>query len=364
MAENCCEMKKEIGSIFPLSDEVLQKAESEKTCFSRDRLFYSLCREALYDIAVSLDESNKKVLIPAYTCQTVITPFEEAGWQCDFFSIHKDLRVDIQSLCNAVEYIQPSLIVVHPYFGVDLNKEEVQTLKIIHEKGIMIVLDLTQCLFSTKQYDFATFIVASYRKWMPIPDGGFLINLSDMVKISQPEVENCEFCEKEKDAMYLRGHYFLNGKQRMKDLSIRLSKSADRYAENHIYPHKMSQVSYNLLLSEDTVQNQHKRFANYSYLFKTVIENKKISKVCNDIKEVTTAPLYFAIFVQDRQKLQRQLAKDSIYAPIIWPVEDEKTLINDEVKYIYNHLLAIPCDQRYDEKDMQRATEIINNFCL
>ena len=45
-----------------------------------------------------------------------------------------------------------------------------------------------------------------------------------------------------------------------------------------------------------------------------------------------------------------------------WPVEDERVLIDEDVKYIYDHLLAIPCDQRYDEKDMQRAIDIINNF--
>lgn len=355
-------MKKEIGSIFPLSDETLQKAESEQASFRSDKIYYSLCREALYDIAVSLNVTNNKVLIPAYTCQTVITPFVEAGWRCEFFSIKKKLRIDVQSLLEAVEEYQPSLIVVHPYFGMDLNKEELRTLKSIRAKGIKIVLDLTQCLFSTGRYTFASFVVASYRKWMPIPDGGYLINHSESVQIAQPETENHEFTEKETAAMYLRGQYFGNEEQRTKSISISLSKAADRLAENHIAPHRMSHVAYNLLNSEDKEQNQHKRFANYSYLFKNIKENQKVSKVCKDIKEVTTAPLYFTIYVKDRQNLQQQLAQDSIYAPVIWPVEDERVLINENVKYIYNHILAIPCDQRYNEDDMQRAVDIINKY--
>lgn len=355
-------MKKEIGSIFPLSDDILQRAESETLCFTSDRLYYSLCREALYDIAISLDATNRRVLIPAYTCQTVITPFEEAGWQCDYFSIKKDLRIDIQSLLTAVEENQPSLLVVHPYYGMDLNYDERLALEEVHKKGVKIILDLTQCLFSAEQYDFASFIVASYRKWMPIPDGGYLINKTDSEQIVQPEEENTEFTTREKDAMYLRGQYFDNGEQRTKDISIRLSKSADLLAESHIEPHRMSQIAYSLLNRENKENNIYKRFANYRFLFERVKENEQIRRVCKVITEVTTAPLYFTIYVQDRKALQLQLAHQSIYAPVIWPVEDERVLINDEVKYIYNNLLAIPCDQRYGEEDMRRVVEIINNY--
>lgn len=355
-------MKKEIGSIFPLSDSVLKKAEAEYWEFTKDRIYYSLCREALSDIARSLNDTNKKVLIPAYTCQTVITPFEEAGWDCHYYSIKRNLRIDIDGLFNDVEKNKPSLVVVHPFFGMDLNDEEVYALKEIKEKGIDVVLDLTQCLFSTKQYPFSSFIVASYRKWMPIPDGGYLQSKLSGVEITQSECQNEEFTEKEIAAMYLRGQYFGNGEQRTKSISIQLSKAADHIAESNISAHRMSQVAYNLLKKENLEHNKQRRFINYTYLFNHIQESESASIVCGELNEVTTAPLYFSIYVKDRPTLQRLLAQDSIYAPIIWPVEDERVLINDEVKYIYNHILAIPCDQRYDEKDMQRVLDIINNY--
>lgn len=355
-------MKKEIGSIFPLSDSALSQAESVHTAYPTDRIYYSLCREALFDIAKALGDSNKRVLIPAYTCQTVITPFEEAGWNCLFYSITKNLRIDSIGLLNEVEKNHPSLIIVHPYYGMDLNDEEVNTLDTIKERGIDIVLDLTQCLYSSKRYTFPTFVVASYRKWMPIPDGGYLQNKSESLTFLQPDCENEDFTEKATAAMYLRGQYFGNGEQRTKDISIHLSKTADHIAETGIFPHKMSQVAFNLYSREDIDQNQKRRFENYTYLFDNIRESERVSKVCHDIKEVTTAPLYFTIYVKDRPALQRRLAQDSIYAPVIWPVEDEKVLISDEVKYIYEHLLAIPCDQRYNDEDMQRTLDIINKY--
>ena len=355
-------MKKEIGSIFPLSDEVISQAESEQLQFTGNKILYSLCREALCNIALALDKSEKKILIPAYTCQTVITPFEEAGWLCEYYSIRKELRIDTNNLLDLVEKYHPSLVVVHPYFGMDLNDGEIKTLTAIKEQGIDIVLDLTQCLFSTKQYPFASFVVASYRKWMPIPDGGYMRIMTNTVKIAHPEEENREFTDRELAAMYLRGQYFGNGEQRTKAISIRLSKAADHIADSNITPHKMSQVAYNLMQNEDIKLNQQRRYENYTYLYQNVRESDKVAKVCKNIDVVTTAPLYFTFFVQDRSFLQCLLAQDAIYAPVIWPVEDERVLINEEVNYIYDHILAIPIDQRYDERDMQRVVEIVNNY--
>ena len=355
-------MKKEIGSIFPISDAVLSKAETDKVSYKGDRLYYSLCREALYDIAKAMGEVGNTVLIPAYTCQTVITPFEEAGWHCEYYSISRSLRIDVQSLTKLVEKHHPTLIVVHPYFGMDLDENEESLLTKIKQQGVDIVVDLTQCLFSTKDYLFASFIVASYRKWMPIPDGGYLKSLSQKIVISQPESENSDFSERESAAMYLRGQYFENEQQRTKAISIRLSKAADFIAESNIAPHKMSLVAYNLMQNQNLESNQQCRFDNYTYLYHNIIEDDKITKVCKDINAVTTAPLYFTIYVKDRSSLQKKLAQDAIYAPVIWPVEDERVLIDEDVKYIYNHLLAIPCDQRYDQNDMQRVIEIINNY--
>lgn len=354
-------MNKEIGSIFPLSDNDISSVERVIEPFKEDRIYYSLCREAFYDIAVSLSDTNKRVLIPAYTCQTVITPFEEARWECKYYSIGKNLRIDVEHLSESVEQYHPSLIVTHPYFGMDLDQAEVAVLQRLHDSGVRVLLDLTQCIFSTGDTFFADYVVASYRKWFPIPDGGFLMRTELTKNILQPEQENNDFTERELAAMYLRGQYFGNGEQRTKDISIRLSKAADKLADTNIRAHKMSQVAYNLLQKEEIISNQQARKDNFIYLFEHISDSTEIRKVCDNLDNLTTAPLYFTIYVKDRTKLQRELAQNAIYAPVIWPVEDSRVIINNEIKYIYNHLLAIPCDQRYDIADMKRVVDVVNS---
>ena len=354
-------MKKEIGSIFTLDNRSLSAAEQGEDLLSEDINQYSLCREALYDIAINLTESNKNVLIPAYTCQTVITPFEEAGWTCFFYNVSKDLRIDIKDLKDKVRLIKPSLVVVHPYFGMDLDQREVEVLNNLHNIGIRIIIDLTQCIFSSQVLDFVDYYVGSYRKWFPIPDGGFLISNTN-TKICQPQAENNVFVTNEIDAMYLRDWYFRSVDLKLKDISIRLSKTADSVAEINIAPHRMSKISCFLLHRCDEVSNQKKRIANFAYLYNHISDNEKLELVCKDFSNVTTAPLYFTLYVKERAKLQKLLSLNKIYAPVLWPVEDKRVLANEDIKYIYNHLLAIPCDQRYNLYDMQRVVEVINNY--
>jgi dTDP-4-amino-4,6-dideoxygalactose transaminase len=356
-------MKKEIGSIYPLSNEIISEAEVMQVSFHGENKYYSLCREALFDIAKHMHaDENDTVLIPAYTCQTVVTPFEEVGWKCVFYSIQRDLRINISSLEELVKRYHPRAVVIHPFYGMELDTQEEKALKRIGENGIRVILDLTQCIFSTKRYPFVSFVVGSYRKWFPIPDGGFLECNSFTEPIVQPEKENVEFTERNVAAMYLRGQYFGNGEQKTKDISIWLNKSANHLAASNIAPHRMSDISYNLLQKENLKDNQNSRFNNYAFLFQNIRESTQIKKVCQNLDEVTTAPLYFTIYVQDRPALQRVLAQEAIYAPVIWPVEDERVLVDNDVKYIYDHLLAIPCDQRYGTVDMQRIVTIINNY--
>ena len=354
-------MKKDIGSIFPLNDAVLSKTSCTQGFMTGDRIYYSLCREALRAIALSLADTCRKVLIPAYTCGSVVIPFEESGWECSYYGIRKDLRIDTQALLRTVDEKHPAVVVVHPYYGMDLNENETQALTTISEKGIQIVMDLTQCLFSEREYGFASYIVASYRKWMAIPDGGYMINKTPTY-IEQPEMEFNMFAELETAAMYLRGLYFENGEQAVKDLSIRLSKLADHAAERQIGSHKISNLSNTLLQEEDLALNQRQRFENYTYLFKNIRESEKVHLVCSDMRNVSTAPLYFPLYIEDRPSLQHQLAQEAIYAPVLWPLEDERMLIDNDIRYIYEHILLIPCDQRYGKGDMKHVLEIVNTY--
>lgn len=355
-------MDKEIGSIFPLENIFYPPAEPFVTISPSSDVKYSLCREALYDICVNHGGQNKKVLIPAYTCQTVITPFEEAGWTCYYYNVQKDLHIDTDYFNVIGELVKPGIVVVHPYYGLRLNQQESDSLRQIGEKGATIVMDFTQGIFADPEYDFVDFFIGSYRKWFPIPDGAFLkVNKADYL-IPIPDDEDTEFVTMQTDAMFLRNQYFNDGVKQLKTISIRLNKRANSSVAHGIKPHRMSSFSLELMQRLSFQEVRSKRQDNFNYLFKHLNQYDGFRFVCPDLSALLTTPLYFAVFSSNRDQLQRVLADNDIYAPVLWPVENQDLLISEDVKYIYEHILAIPCDQRYGEKEMRRIVRVINTF--
>ncbi|MBP5769841.1 MAG: hypothetical protein J6W75_00565 [Bacteroidaceae bacterium] len=354
----------DIGSIFSLSEEQIEQGMDRVVPLcDGNRALYSLCREALYEIALLHSSSNKTVLLPAYTCMTVAQPFLELGWRCVYYSIDKQLRIVGDSIMSLFTQHRPAVIVAHPFFGMDFSSAEWSLLEDMKTKGCTMVIDLTQCVFSTQRRSFVDYYVGSLRKWLEIPDGGFLETTQDRLFSFNHEREyNLPFASRQTDAMYLRGLYFSTGKQMVKEISRRLNQEAVNTTDEKVSPHRMDSLSYSVWKGADLREIEKKRHSNFRILFEALKGNEHYRPVCQDISDVTTAPLYFTIYVSKRTELQRTLAASQIYAPLIWPLENEKMCVSDDVAYIYQHILAIPCDQRYGKEDMLRIIDIIEKF--
>ena len=299
---------KDIGSIFPIYDEQLEFAQKTfclPSFYDRQKL-YSLCREALFDIATIYGEGSKKVLLPAYTCQTVIDPFQQLGWDITYYPINKDLIIDTQALLAIVNKTNPDIVLAHPYYGMDFNDIEKDALQTIKAAGAIIIVDNTQCIFSEERLPFVDYYVGSYRKWFCCPDGAFLEDYSKSKKSSWAEknVENGDFVQKQIDAMFLRGEYFTNSNETIKQISIRLNKDAVKRISGAIKPHAMATFSKAMLVMEDIEFNKSQRTSNYKTLFEGLNNCDKCTLACKDLTRITNAPLYFPVYVEDRPNIQ------------------------------------------------------------
>ena len=359
-------MIKEIGSIFPLHELGMNESANLPNILNLpDNLgkvhYYSLCREALFDIARHCSQDKGTVLLPAYTCDTVYLPFKQLGWNCEYYSINNNLSINLESFYDSVNRISPDVVVVHPFFGMDLCDDEMQALSYLKLKQIKLIVDVTQCIFSGMYYDLADFCVGSLRKWFAIPDGAFLFCRDNRIELSNIESENTSFVTMQTVAMYLRDEFFREGNENVKALSVKLNKCAESYACEIVVPHTMSSFSMQVLSQQNVAEIAKRRLGNYRYLFEN-IHSSLVRFVCEDMSCVTSAPLYFSIYLDNPKSLQRFLASEHIYAPVIWPVGDEEVLIDDAVKNIYGSILSIPIDQRYDLTDMEKIVSLINSW--
>lgn len=354
----------DIGSIFPMkrSQTAHTRLCNEPFVFNGYRSsYFSLCREAMLSVIRTATCKNMTALLPAYTCQTVIDPFVQEGWNCCYYPVDKELRIEAQAFLELLERCRPGMVVVHPYFGMELNDAELRLLQAAKDRGCLVMEDLTQCILSDKNLPQVDYYVGSLRKWLGIPDGAFLRLGEQEQDISEQFEEYTAFAQPQADAMYLRGLYFESGDIEIKEISRRLNKCAEDIGDGHLSLHRMSDLSKQIAAYADWENLKLRRMENFRYLHKNASKCQGlITPTCKDISALTTAPLYYPVYVENRGELQRKLAQKRIYAPVLWPVETKDVLVNETVVWIYEHILMLPCDQRYDITDIQR---ILDEIC-
>lgn len=354
---------KDIGSIYPIDSVVAgEGGETKPGCRTEMNVrLFSLCREGLSAIARVHSGGKKRVLLPAYTCRTVVDPFRTNGWTCAYFGLGLDLRINIASLEEQYRALDPDVVVVHPYYGMDLDGNELAALRKLKTSGKIFVEDLTQGVFSTAKDDVFDYYTGSLRKWFPMPDGAFVT--SDKYSLgayAAPLGENSRYLAVELSAMYLRGKYFDEGDTRVKEISREVDKAAQAFICDDADPHDMSAYSRSVVANADIDALRAARERNFKFLFEN-LHNPSVTKICYDLVHLTTTPLYFPVLVRNRAELLARLIPERVYALILWPIPNEDVLVDDATRTLYDSILAIPIDQRYDVDDMRRIIDIVDS---
>ena len=101
-----------------------------------------------------------------------------------------------------------------------------------------------------------------------------------------------------------------------------------------------------------------KRRVNYTILEKGLLNNPQITPIFKELP-IDVVPLYMPVFVRHRDEVQSYLADNAVYAPVVWPKADCCPLVCSAADELYDNLLCIPIDQRYDTDDMNRILNIL-----
>lgn len=224
--------------------------------------------------------------------------------------------------------------------------------------------DVTQSYYLEDIGAEADYIVGSLRKWYPIPDGGFVA--AEETIFQEGMTLEKEFTEKRIELLtekwnYLYGEGSAEEKKGIKNRFLKENREMEEWLDRHEGAGKMSPEALYMLdgIDEETCKEQRKR--NYRYLYGKIHGKTWFWPILPEMEEA--APLYLAVYAREREELQRFLTAHDIYAPVLWLVgkENESGLTNDE-RYIYDHMLALPIDQRYGMEEMERAAIVLEEY--
>ncbi len=319
--------------------------------------FLSTCRSAIALVAKEIGSVGGTALVPGFTCHSVIRPLIDAGYRVSPYAIRPDLTIDIEALISQIERLSPSIILVHGYFGLDTLGEFAKVSNILRDRGIIVVEDMTQTMFSSFPRPNSDYALGSIRKWMPVPDGAFVTN----VKADHLEEDTELSCAKT-EAMLAKGVYIVNGvgdKQNFMDQAT----AAERLLDSRNGPFAASTLTMDYLKSLDISMFVETRRENYSRLAERLVRHGEIRIPRPEIKD-GEVPFMLPVFINRRRaELQKYMAAHNVYPTIIWKCPDELAgEIDSSTKNIYDSILCFHIDQRYSARDMEAVADIADIF--
>lgn len=351
-------MLKEIGSNFwvnpsmEINEEKLLSA-GDLGLVGSDAVFTSSGRAAE---GIALDEIGNQLrtiraVIPSYTCHTVLDPFLARDIPVATYNVGKDLRTKPEQLEEVIVSFGANTVLVHRYFGFDTLADCGEIIDYYRAHGVVFIEDVTQSLFSGFAHLNTDYYTGSLRKWMGMPDGGLLVAKKGRISI-RPTKYDVNLMTKKLEASFAKYRYmFENAGDKTKFL--RLYAEAESVLNQEKQYYRISPASVTVFFDNDIEQLKSRRRSNYRILLEELKGVECVRPIFDSLDDVVV-PLYFPVWTSNRSYVQRILRDADIYAPVVWPLAELMPEICIDAHNLYDHLLCIPIDQRYDQCDMRR----------
>ena len=354
-------MNREIGSEFWINKNNIYNRKSEFPHWLKkfgNVVLTSSGRGAINLILEHVNPIIKKVLLPSYICDSVILPFERAGYEINYYDVDEYFRpININA-----ENIEEGIFLHMGYFGFPTNSELKNTISKLRANSVIIIEDVTHTLFSKyENYTCNDFVVGSIRKWIGIPSGGFLAS-KEIINKNLPEPPN-EFINLRISSLQQKFEYIKTRNQSLKDDYLEGFRRAEELLDKDVNSYIVDNISEIVIKDIDTKELEKIRRSNYEFLLSHLYGTKEVELIFKSLNNGVT-PLFFPIYVNhDRNKLRSYLISKEIYCPVHWPIPYQlEGHMDDRTKNIYDSILSIPCDQRYGIDDMKRIIDVIKEL--
>lgn len=356
----------EIGSFFSMPDfdcrDEKKSALHYLSSTSNSHSFFGDGRQAIKAALLKNFKKikNKDCYLPAYLCPSILQPFKELKLRINFYKHSPFLRPLI------TDDLKNSLIFIVDYFGTELVSKE--KLSDFLKKGNIVILDVTHSVLDKKRLNLKRknlYLIASLRKIFPIPDGGILYYSFPQFKIKKLPAQDHETILK---AMRLKNFYLkegpkigLNKVKNVKDSFLKIYRKYEKNKDDNLIKLKeIPAISLDILKNLDILNIIKKRKENLGFLSKNLSEKKYFLFDKKQIK----SPFFFPLVFKDekqREAVKKNLIKNNIYPPVHWQLPELLQQNYLFEKNLSKRILSLPIDQRYDEENLSKTADIIND---
>lgn len=347
----------EVGSEYSL--DVADLSSKEDNLINRlkgfQTVYYNSGRSAIRGVLRQI--KGKRALLPAYICQSVIQAFEQENYSIDFYNINTDFSLDIDDMKTKCTSDIDVFFVMH-YYGILQHHNDLTTIRNLCSMLSITIFEDTTHSVLTKVQTIGDYCVASLRKWFALPDSGVAYSLSQKID-AVPSSKEMSFANARIAGMFLKGLY-LNRLTDCNETYRKLFHKAEKLIDEESEIFAISDFSKELVKVFDARNGAQKRKENGLFLHKNI--NNSFVKLVFQELNMDICPFIYPLYIENRDQFRSYLNQNKIYCPVHWPIEDKRLLEYDAVRYISEHIISIPIDQRYGVSDMEYICSIINGY--
>lgn len=335
----------EYGSIFETSSNRAFTREGSGFLQSDWQLFRS-GRDAMK--ALARTAGRRRVLLPALCCESMLVPFARNDYELVFYRLQEDLRGDERDVLNRLR--DGDIFLYLSYFGIrpfsDTFLENLRT----SGRDLLLVEDRTQDLIAPRpacgfQPDA---MVASLRKWAALPEGGVL----QTALAPCPAGEDSAFGDLCRKAQGEKDRYLADWVSARKQAFLAQFHEAETLLDEGGEPVAMSAEYRGTAANLDFGAIYAARRRNLLHLKARLEPLSAAGRLRFLSDSPADSTLYLPILLEDRDRVQRAMAEEKIYCPVIWPQPAETAGVCPVSCAVTKHMLALPVDQRYREAEM------------
>lgn len=355
----------EIGSEFALAElPRLPRPGAVPAVLSRwpNLVLTSSGRGAIRLALAALRETaaHRTALLPAYCCQSMVDPFVRSGFRVSFYDVWKeDLAPDWDSLARMAS--RPVGVFLHMgYFGFPEDERLGDVIRDVKRTGTLVIEDVTHSLFSMPDRAPGNdFCVASLRKWIGIPSGGFLSS-REPAKGSAELKPDPVFPSIRLAALRKKAEFMRTGDGRLKPSFLELFRAAEAAVDRDPAAYAIDDLSASILDGLQVEEIRTKRRENYAFLAGALRENPGV-KVIFPHLPAGACPMFLPLYVPEgRDRLRQRLIRRRVYLPVHWPKPSQVDIRERPgTQGILNEIISVPVDQRYGLEEMRRIADLI-----
>lgn len=270
----------------------------------------------------------QKIILPYYMCHSVSDLCKHQNVEIRYY--HIDEHFLPQDVCLK----EDEWLYLTDFYG-QLLEKDIRDFCNIYQR---VIVDYAQAYFKMPLDGVDSLYTC--RKFLGVSDGAFLYTDAKLRE------------ELRLDESFDRMHFLLGRYERS------ATEFYNEYVENNklfdgIPILRMSKLTENLLRSIDYEHVKHVRTINFDYLDKRLRHINLLHLIH------TEGAFAYPLLLENGEIIRKELIANKIYIPILWP-----NVLVDLPETMYEHrlaknLLPLPCDQRYDEGDMEYICELI-----